>query len=330
MIKTNIIKPTAIQDAQLLVQSEFERVDELILQSLESQISLIPEVGQYLLQAGGKRMRPLVLLLLAKACGHFNASHITLAAMIEFIHSATLLHDDVVDDSSKRRGKASANYVWGNATSVLVGDFLHSRAYQMISALRDFNIIDILADTINVMSEGEVLQLEYKRTPDLTEAQYNWIIMCKTGKLFQAAGLLGSYNPQSLSPQTALGDYGLHLGCAFQLMDDVMDYQAHPDVMGKNIGDDLKEGKMTLPLLWALNKGTASEAKIIKESIQEGTLKDLSAIQAVIASTGAIEYTLGKAKEHASIALKKLDILGDSIYKTALTNLTNFSVHREC
>lgn len=319
---------TAIQDARLLVQAEFQAVDDLIVQNLESQVPLIQEVGQYLLQAGGKRIRPLILLLIAKACGHFNKHHLTLGAIIEFIHSATLLHDDVVDDSSKRRGKPSANQVWGNPTSVLVGDFLHSRAYQMINSLRDFSVIDILAETINVISEGEVVQLEHRKNPDLTETQYNWIINCKTGTLFKAAGLLGAAYNENLAQQLVLGEYGSHLGCAFQLMDDIMDYQSDPDVMGKNIGDDLKEGKMTLPLLWALKNGTQAQAQIIRLSIQEGTLKDLSAIQTAITSTGAIEYTQQKAQAHARAAISKLNILPHSIYKTALINLTNFSIQR--
>lgn len=319
---------TAIQDARLLVQAEFQAVDDLIIQNLESKVGLIQEVGQYLLQAGGKRIRPLVLLLIAKACGHFNKHHLTLGAIIEFIHSATLLHDDVVDDSSKRRGKPSANRVWGNPTSVLVGDFLHSRAYQMINSVRDFSLIDILAETINMLSEGEVVQLEHRKNPDLTETQYNWIIHCKTGTLFKAAGLLGAAYNENLANQLILGEYGMHLGCAFQLMDDVMDYQSDPEVMGKNIGDDLKEGKMTLPLLHALQKATPAQAQIIRSSIQEATLKDLSAIQDAIASTGAIEYTMEKAQAHASAAISKLNVLSHSVYKTALINLTNFSIRR--
>lgn len=322
------MQPTAIQDAQSLVLPEFDTVDKLILKNLESEISLIPQVGNHLLKAGGKRIRPLILLLIAKACGKAQEQHSMLAATIEFIHSATLLHDDVVDDSTQRRGKTSANYIWGNATSILVGDFLHSRAYKMISGLRNFDIVDILVDTINAMSEGEVLQLEYKGTPDLTESQYNTIIECKTGKLFEAAALLGAIECD-LEQRTQLGKYGLHLGCAFQLMDDVMDYQAETSIMGKNIGDDLKEGKMTLPLLRALHVGTPEQAQIIKDAIQEGGLKDLSSIQTILEETNAVAYTLKKAQHHADLALEQLSSLPDSLYKTALINITNFSIKRD-
>jgi len=320
--------PSAIKTAQALVEAELAQVNDLILHHLTSKVTLIQTVGRYILQAKAKRIRPLILLLIAKASNSFNDKHLILAAIIEYIHCATLLHDDVVDDSTQRRGKISANYLWGNATSILVGDFLHSRAYQMINSLRNFDIIDILGETITLLSEGEVVQLEQRRNPDLTQAQYDFIISCKTGTLFKAAALLGSiYHPEK-AQQQQLGMYGLHLGCAFQLADDLMDYQSHPDIMGKNIGDDLKEGKVTLPLLWALQNSPPEQAQIIRHSIQTGTLKDLASIQAAIHSTGAIEYTLQKAQAQVNLALAQLDSLPDSVYKNELINLTKFSIER--
>jgi len=322
--------PMQLADIKTLVSSEFESLNTAIPKFLETQVPLAEEVSHYLINSGGKRIRPLLVLLMAKACNHFQPQHVTLAAIIEFIHSSTLLHDDVVDNSTKRRGKACANIVWGNPASVLVGDFLYSRSFQMINSLKNFQINDILADATNFIAEGEVLQLSHQHNPMLTEQQYFDIILGKTAKLFECAAALGAtLGNLSEKQQYAISQYGLHLGLCFQLVDDVLDYQAPTEILGKNIGDDLNEGKCTLPLLYTLKHANKSQADIIIESIREGTLKDLSAIQQAIAETGAIDYTMAKAQHHKNQAARFITDLPKSDYKEGLFALTELALNRK-
>jgi octaprenyl-diphosphate synthase len=317
-------------DIRYLVSDDRKKSDELIIQQLHSQVALIEQIGHYIVESGGKRLRPLMALLSAKACHYQGNEHHNLAAIIEFIHTATLLHDDVVDESTLRRGRETANAIWGDHSSVLVGDFLYSRAFQMMVALNNMEIMGVLADTTNIISEGEVLQLLNARDPETTEERYFKVIECKTGKLFAAATRLGAIIAHQSPPiKDALEKYGLYLGIAYQLIDDVMDYTSDANTMGKNVGDDLAEGKPTLPLIYILKHGTTEQKTFVRQAIETGTLDNLSAIQQALAETGAIDYTAQQAHHYANLAKEQLDNLENSDYKTALLALATLVVERD-
>lgn len=322
-----------IQSIITLVSADMEVVNQTITANLNSNVALINQLGAYIVQAGGKRLRPVALLLAAKAADpeHVEVSkHPTLlAAIVEFIHTATLLHDDVVDESELRRGRDTANEVFGNAASVLVGDYLYSRAFQMMVDVGSMRVMEILSHTTNQIAEGEVMQLINCGSADTTEAQYMETIQSKTAILFEAATQLGAVVTKQASPvEEALAEYGLHLGTAFQLVDDVLDYTADAKEMGKNVGDDLAEGKPTLPLINAIERSSGSDLKILINAITNASRDNLDQVLAIMEQTGSLAYTARVAREQASLAQKSLAILPDSKYKKALVELAEFSVER--
>ncbi|HHH44429.1 MAG TPA: octaprenyl diphosphate synthase [Gammaproteobacteria bacterium] len=313
----------------MLVRSESLAVDRLILERLRSDVALINELGRYIINSGGKRLRPLLVLLAARACGYQGQHHIELAAVIEFIHTATLLHDDVVDASDQRRGNQTANAIWGNEAAVLVGDFLYSRSFEMMVSVGDMRVMEILSTTTNTIAEGEVLQLLNCHDPDTTEALYRDVIRYKTAKLFEASSQLGAVlGGQSEKTEQAMAHYGMHLGTAFQLIDDALDYGSSGDNIGKNIGDDLAEGKPTMPLIYAMRMGTPAQVKAIREAIERGGLDKIEQVQEAIESTHAIAYTAQSAQQEADLAIEALAELPASPYKEALYGLVDFSVNR--
>ena len=306
-----------------------QAVDHLIRQKLHSEVVLINQLSHYIINSGGKRLRPVLLLLSARACGYKGEEHIQAATIIEFIHTATLLHDDVVDASDLRRGRETANAIWGNEASVLVGDFLYSRSFQMMVSMERMQVMQILADTTNTIAEGEVMQLLNCNDPDTTEARYMDVIQSKTAKLFEAAAELGAVlADRPIEQQQALAGYGMHLGTAFQLIDDMLDYKATSDDLGKNIGDDLAEGKPTLPLIYAMRHGSETQAAVIRSAIEQGGRDRIDIVIEAIESTGAIAYTAHLAGQQAEQAIKKLAKLPESRYKDALIGLAEFSVNR--
>jgi octaprenyl-diphosphate synthase len=316
-------------EIQSVIAEDMESVNELIRRRLHSEVVLINQLGQYIINGGGKRLRPLLVLLAARACGYQGSEHITLAAIVEFIHTATLLHDDVVDASDLRRGRETANALWGNGASVLVGDFLYSRAFEMMVEINRMPVMDILSHTTNIIAEGEVLQLLNCHDSSTTETRYMAVIQSKTAKLFEAASQLGAVlGGMDSQLQASMAAYGMHLGTAFQLIDDVLDYRSSSKEMGKNVGDDLSEGKPTLPLIYAMNKGNGEQAKIIRQAIESGGLDQLGAVLGAIESTGAITYTEELAQREADNAIVKLVDLPDSQFKQALFWLAKISVNR--
>lgn len=319
----------SIDEVYRLIAEDKKAVDELIKQRLRSDVVLVNQLGHYIVSSGGKRLRPIILLLSARASGYQGEFHNQLAAVIEFIHTATLLHDDVVDASDLRRGQDTANAIWGNEASVLVGDFLYSRAFQMMVEVGSMRIMEVLANATNVIAEGEVLQLMNCNEPDTTEERYLEVIRYKTAKLFEAAAQLGPILCESDEAQiSAMAKYGMHLGTAFQLIDDVLDYSATSDEMGKNIGDDLAEGKPTLPLIHAMRKGNPQQKQLIRTAIEQGGRDYIKEVVAAIHDTGAIDYTADAAEKEAEKAKMQLDILPASPYKEALLALADFSVNR--
>ena len=321
--------PTALEVAQELVAHDMRAVDGLIAQRLRSDVVLVNQVAQHIVNSGGKRLRPLMVLLSANAFGYQGRNHLELAAIVEFIHTATLLHDDVVDESSLRRGRPTANAVFGNEASVLVGDFLYSRAFQMMVRAGSMRVMEIMADTTNVIAEGEVLQLLNCGDPETTEEQYLEVIRSKTAKLFEAAGKVGAVLAEAgEEAEGALGRYGMHVGTAFQLIDDVLDYRGDADAIGKNIGDDLAEGKPTLPLIHAIRHGTPEQARIVRAAIQDGGLEHIEAVVAAVESTGALEYTANAATAEADLAVAALANVPDSPHCRALEGLARFAVSR--
>ncbi|HRD66788.1 MAG TPA: octaprenyl diphosphate synthase [Candidatus Competibacter sp.] len=311
------------------VADDLQAVNALIRRQLRSDVALINQLAGYIIDGGGKRLRPVTVLLAARACGYAGIQHVDAAAIIEFIHTATLLHDDVVDESSLRRGRETANAIWGNQASVLVGDFLYSRSFQMMVGIGSMRVMEILADTTNTIAEGEVLQLLNCHDPDTTEDRYMAVIHRKTAKLFEAAAQLGAVLAgRSREEELALARYGLRLGTAFQLIDDVLDYSASSAELGKNIGDDLAEGKPTLPLIHAMRHGTPEETKIIRKAIEQGGLEQIDIVTRTIESTGALDYTARLAAEEAERAIADLPMLSDSSYKDALIALARFAVSR--
>ena len=313
-----------------LVTADFQAVDRVVKHRLYSPVTLVNRVANYIIYAGGKRLRPLLVLLAARACGHGGEKHIEAAAIIEFIHTATLLHDDVVDGSSLRRGTKTANEEFGNAPSVLVGDFLYSRAFQMMVNLDRMRIMDIMADATNAIAEGEVLQLMNARDPNTSEARYLDVIHRKTARLFQAAAQIGAVL-SDVSPivEESLARYGKHIGTAFQLVDDALDYQADEISLGKHLGDDLAEGKPTLPLIYALQHGNDAQRAMIREAIEEGGLKHLDEITQAVASLGGLAYTARLAQSEVDQALAALAPLPESRFKEGLSELAKFAVARK-
>ena len=318
-----------LESASSPVHLELEAVNGAIRQHLNSDIPLIRTLGAHLINSGGKRLRPLILLLSAKAGGYRGDEHILLAAVIEFIHTATLLHDDVVDASAMRRGQATANQVWGNEASVLVGDFLYSRSFEMMVEIGNPEVMRILAATTNAIAEGEVMQLLNTRSPDTTEQAYLETIHRKTAKLFESAARLGAVlGKRESAVCAALASYGLSLGTAFQLIDDILDYNADSRDLGKNTGDDLAEGKPTLPLIYALRHGTERQQQAVRRAIENGGRENIGEILAIVESTGALAYTAGQAKRRAAAAIEALAAIEESPYKEALIHLAEFSVQR--
>jgi len=311
------------------VADDFSRVNDLIIQRLASDVPLVEKIAQYIIESGGKRLRPLLVLLSSQAAGYKADDHLKLAAVIEFLHTATLLHDDVVDTSDMRRGRSTANAKWGNAPSVLVGDFLYARAFEMMVELESLPIMNVLSRATAVIAEGEVMQLMNVKNPDLTEEQYMQVIHNKTAMLFEAASHTGAQLAGASEEQeVALRDYGKHLGMAFQLVDDVLDYQGDAETMGKNVGDDLAEGKTTLPLIYVMANGNEEERLLIRQAIRKGGLNDLPKVLETVHQSGAIEYTMDKAKEQARIARELLSCLPQSSHRNALELLTEVAVAR--
>ncbi|MBE2896842.1 octaprenyl diphosphate synthase [Pasteurellaceae bacterium HPA106] len=315
---------------QALCASDMQAVNALILAQMRSDVALINQLGHYIIGSGGKRIRPMIAVLAARALGVSGQAHITAATFIEFIHTATLLHDDVVDESDMRRGRETANALFGNAASVLVGDFIYTRAFQLMTALDDLRILKVMSDATNVIAEGEVLQLMNCNDPNTTEASYMQVIYSKTARLFEVATQCAAISAGAESAvESALADYGRYLGTAFQLVDDVLDYSADQTHLGKNIGDDLAEGKPTLPLLHAMHHGDETEREMIKRVIEQGNGRDkLHAVLGVMQKCGSLTYATARAHEEAQKAVDALAILPESEYKNALISLAYLSVDR--
>jgi octaprenyl-diphosphate synthase len=304
-------------------------VDAVIRKSLHSEVVLINQVANYIINSGGKRLRPALVLLSAGVFGKIETRHHELAAVVEFIHTATLLHDDVVDESTLRRGRATANTLFGNAASVLVGDFVYSRAFQMMVGVQNMRVMDILAEATNIIAEGEVLQLLNINDADISDDDYLRVIHYKTAKLFEAATRLGAVICQvSNEDENAMAEYGMRLGTAFQLIDDVLDLSGNSEDIGKNLGDDIAEGKPTLPLLYAMRHGNAKQSQLIRHAIEQGGLEDFSAIIQAVEETGALDYVRNIAKQEAELACKAIQHLPSTPQHQALIQLAEFSVSR--
>ena len=318
-----------LNDINQLIEQDMAAVNRCIQERLTSDVVLINQIGHHIVNSGGKRLRPVLHLLAARALGYTGQQHIELAALIEFIHTATLLHDDVVDASELRRGQDTANSLWGNEASVLVGDFLYSRAFQMMVTVNNMRIMQIMADATNTIAEGEVQQLLNVHDPDTTEQRYLQVIHNKTAKLFESATQLAAViSGKDVKQEQAMAAYGIHLGTAFQLVDDCLDYNSSVDEIGKNVGDDLAEGKPTLPLIYSMRVGTAEQTKAIREAIKAGGRDNIEAITATIESTGAIEYTAKAARVESDQAIACLAGLPDSKFKEAMHALAEFAVNR--
>ena len=319
-----------LKQIQELAQKDMSAVNELIYSQLQSDVALINQLGLYIVNSGGKRIRPLLTVLAAKALQYTGKDHTSLAAIIEFIHTSTLLHDDVVDESNMRRGNETANALFGNSASVLVGDFLYSRSFQMMVSLNNMSVMSVLSDATNIIAEGEVLQLMNCNDPDTTVESYMQVIYCKTAKLFEAATRLAAViTKQPKNIEQAMIDYGTHLGTAFQLIDDLLDYTADAQEMGKNVGDDLSEGKPTLPLLHAMEHGNEQQRKLMRDAIElSNGMEHLDDVLDALKDTGALEFTLEMAKLEAQKAVESLAIIPDSDYKEALIALAHLAVDR--
>jgi octaprenyl-diphosphate synthase len=316
-----------LEEIRAPVDSDLRSVDSVIRARLKSAVPLVDQIAEHIIAGGGKRLRPLLVVLAARACGIEGSAHVEAAAFIEFIHTATLLHDDVVDGSALRRGRRTANQVFGNQASVLVGDFVYSRAFQMMAALARQPVIEIMANATNVIAEGEVLQLMNAHNPETTEERYLEVIYRKTARLFEAgaeiAAVLAHAKPETCR---SLAAYGRHLGTAYQLVDDVLDYRSNPEERGKNLGDDLAEGKPTLPLIYALQHGDESQRRAIRCAIEQGGLAQLEPVVAAVDTTGGLEYTARCARRAADAALTALTVVPDSSYKRSLVALARFAV----
>lgn len=318
-----------LNEIKQLIQSDIQATDQLILDRLASDVVLINQIGHYIINNGGKRLRPLMLLLSARACGYQGDQHLTMAAVIEFIHTSTLLHDDVVDESDTRRGKKTANEVWGNAASVLVGDFLYSRSFEMMVEPGIMRIMQVMSEATNVIAEGEVLQLLNCHDADTDEARYMDVIHRKTAKLFEAAAQMGAVLSHQSKLETSLATYGCHLGAAFQLIDDVLDYTSSREELGKNVGDDLAEGKPTLPLIYAMKHGNEQQQDIVRRAIESEGLDLLDEVIEIIRETGATEFTQQRAHQEAELAKQALSPLPESEYKRALIALADLAANRD-
>lgn len=326
---TNGESNVTLEQLYALIGSDMKAVDTVIRERLHSDVVLVRQVAEYIISSGGKRMRPALVLLAAGAMGYEGKHHQEMAAVVEFIHTATLLHDDVVDESALRRGRDTANAMFGNAASVLVGDFLYSRAFQIMVEVDDMRIMRVLSDATNVIAEGEVLQLMNCHDADVDEVRYLQVIRYKTAKLFEAAAQLGAIlGLASPEVEQALAAYGMHLGTAFQLVDDVLDYSGQEADTGKHIGDDLAEGKPTLPLIYVMQHGTPAQAACVRHAIEEGGREDFPAVLDAIRSSGALVHAKNQAANEAEIAREAISCLGDSKYKEALLQLTFFAVER--
>lgn len=311
------------------VKQDSQAVDDLIRANLNSEVPMVEEIAAYLIEAGGKRLRPLLVLLCAKACGYQGSDHVKLAAVIEFLHTAMLLHDDVVDESGLRRGRETVNAAWGNAPSVLVGDFLHSRAFEMMVDIGDIRVMEILSKATNVIAEGEVQQLSFIRNPATTEVEYMEIISRKTAMLFQAAAHAGAVLAgANEKTEHALRDYGLHLGIAFQMVDDQLDYLGTPEELGKNIGDDLAEGKVTLPLIVAMRNGQPDQKAFVEDAIRNGGVENLPEMIRLVKATDALKYTSEQANTERCEAMACLNNVAGSEFKDSMSTLVNFVVDR--
>lgn len=319
-----------LKKIQALCADDMGKVNELILAQMSSDVVLINQLGHYIISGGGKRIRPMIAVLAARALGYQGEAHITAATFIEFIHTATLLHDDVVDESDMRRGKETANALFGNAASVLVGDFIYTRAFQLMTSLDSLKILKIMSDATNVIAEGEVLQLMNCNDPNTTEQSYMQVIYSKTARLFEAATQCAAIVTQADDRiEQAMQDYGRYLGTAFQLVDDVLDYSADQQALGKNLGDDLAEGKPTLPLLHAMQHGDPEQQQLIRNVIEQGDGRDqLPQVLAAMRQHGSLDYAMQKAREEAQKAVDALAPLADSDYKQALIALAYLSVDR--
>ncbi len=324
-----IERPASLEAIRLLVAEDLRAVDNVIRRRLHSEVALVDRLSHYIINSGGKRLRPALLLLSARACGYQETRHIELAAVVEFIHTATLLHDDVVDDSELRRGRETANALWGNEASVLVGDFLYSRAFEMMVEVQNMRVMELMAHATNTIAEGEVMQLMNCHDPDTTEARYLEVIGRKTAKLFEAAAQLGAVlGGMTPAQEHALAGYGRHLGNAFQLIDDVLDYSGSAAEIGKNVGDDLAEGKPTLPLIYALREGGPEAVAVLRRAIREGGRDGIDAVLRAVESTGAIAYTERLARHEAGLAKDLLLGIPPSVYRDGLDALADFSVDR--
>ena len=312
-----------------VVANDFTAVDQLIIGSLSSRVPLVEEISGYLIEAGGKRLRPLLVLLAANACNYKASKHINLAAIIEFLHTAMLLHDDVVDESDLRRGRKTVNAAWGNPASVLVGDFLHSRAFEMMVEIGNMRVMEILSRATNTIAEGEVQQLGNIRNPDTTEANYLQVIARKTAMLFEAASHSGAVLANaSEAEEKALQGYGLHLGLAFQLIDDILDYEGTTADLGKNVGDDFAEGKVTLPLIIAMRNGDDGQRAFIRDAILSGDVCEMAQLLSIVKATGGLQYTSDMARAEVDKAINCLASLPSSKYTQAMQNLAEFAVAR--
>jgi octaprenyl-diphosphate synthase len=319
----------SLEALRALVGDDWGDVNRTIVRRLGSDVALVNQVAHHIIHNTGKRLRPLAVLLAARACGGRSQDHVAAAAIIEFIHTATLLHDDVVDSSGLRRGRETANAVFGNQASVLVGDFLYSRSFQMMVELKEIRILDVLANATNTIAEGEVLQLMNCNNPDIGEADYMEVIYRKTAKLFEAGTRIGAIlAKQHDDIEQALATYGRHLGQAFQLVDDALDYDANPEELGKNIGDDLAEGKPTLPLIYAMAHGSAAERHMIREAIETGGTRNLTSIQLAIETSGGLRYTAERARQEVDVAIAALAPLPPSKFRDGLVDLAQFAIQR--
>ena len=324
-----LLSDPSIDQVFALVQGDFETVNQRIHSDLHSNIPLVVEVAKYIVGAGGKRLRPLVVLLAAAVCNYSGENHIRLATLVEYLHTATLLHDDVVDVSTRRRGKQTVNVVWNNASSVLVGDFLYSRAFQLMVDTSSMSMLEIVCNATNVIAEGEVLQLQHIGNAKLTEDEYLEIIRCKTAMLFQAsAQAAAALASADKTTQQALKDFGLHLGMAFQLIDDWLDFVGDKDEMGKNVGDDLAEGKATLPLIHTLRHGSATHREIVRQAILSRSSQNLAAVVQAVEATGSLDYCHNLAKKHTSLCIESLANLPSNPFRHGLEALANVTVCR--
>ncbi|HKJ52264.1 MAG TPA: polyprenyl synthetase family protein [Gammaproteobacteria bacterium] len=323
-------QPFTLEDLKSLTGGDMLRLNQVITENLASEVVLINQLSQHIILSGGKRLRPMLVMLAAKACDYRGEVDALLAAVVEFIHTATLLHDDVVDDSDMRRGQRTASTIWGNEAAVLVGDYLYSRAFQMMVRAESMPILDLLANTTNTIAQGEVLQLLNTRDPDTSEARYQEVIYAKTACLFEAAARIGALLAGAdKTHEKALQTYGKHLGTAFQLVDDALDYSANSQELGKNIGDDLAEGKPTLPLIRAMETGSAAQRRLIREAIESAGSARFDEISQVIIDTGALQYTVDQAQSHAGLARRSIADFTDSEFKHALLFLAHYSVERK-